>query len=323
MTIATIDPQFGLQTEGVTGQALGYKQRNGQLTDEEAYIFYVAKKKARADLSAEQLIPKKIGTYATDVQEAVFTAHGPLWIGDKIGPVSNVRRGTIGLIFRLNQTNYLLTNWHVVHPEEDAWLGKPARWVNPFEENGRADAMALELPPAATTNGVINLFDYTFTMQGSKYAKSICPVPLRTTMYSSDIRTVRRCARGIASCELGDVLWTVGATTGVVPDAVVSAIYARIGVSFGELGNVTLHNQIVLSRGPSGADVSRPGNSGACFYDSLNRACVLNCAGTTGDLAIGAPISDVFMLLFSREELDGWNIDQARGYLRDAQEYTL
>jgi hypothetical protein len=58
-----------MKLPNVVGVGVGFKQKNGQPTDEIVLIVNVSEKKPQADLSAQALVPSELDGVIVDVQE--------------------------------------------------------------------------------------------------------------------------------------------------------------------------------------------------------------------------------------------------------------
>ena len=135
-----------LKHPDVVGVGVGLKERGGKLTNEEAVILAVQKKRSPRAVPKERLLPKETHGLQTDVVEVgefrALPATGlkdldsgdpdkpsgyrnPYMCGDEIGPANPTQAGTAGLLLRLplwdekkgkgTYHDVLLTNWHVLH----------------------------------------------------------------------------------------------------------------------------------------------------------------------------------------------------------------
>jgi hypothetical protein len=58
-----------MKLPNVVGVGVGFKQKDGQPTDEIAVIVNVSEKKPRANLTAQELVPSELEGVSLDVQE--------------------------------------------------------------------------------------------------------------------------------------------------------------------------------------------------------------------------------------------------------------
>ncbi|MCY3916703.1 MAG: hypothetical protein OXG49_11880 [Chloroflexi bacterium] len=70
--IAAIQEQHGaclMRFPNVVGAGIGYRQRNGQITDELCLVVMVNQKRKRSDLPAEAILPRELEGAPVDVVE--------------------------------------------------------------------------------------------------------------------------------------------------------------------------------------------------------------------------------------------------------------
>jgi hypothetical protein len=115
---------------GVIAIGYGLKEKNGEYLHDIVFRVYVEKKKPAAELKAEEIIPKTVGEFRTDVVEWFVDDVGPLccckakplrpgaqiarYMSDTPGVDSPDNIGTLGCFVRRNGVNYLLSNEHVI-----------------------------------------------------------------------------------------------------------------------------------------------------------------------------------------------------------------
>jgi hypothetical protein len=125
--------QFAGQA-GVTDIEFGLKHKKGKLTDEISLRFRVSEKKKEKNLKKSEILPKKVGKFATDVLQNQTTLHqarnenprsivqpliGGVQIQSGLYGTSPNYWGTMGCYYRIQ--NYLLgfTNYHVLYGSTD------------------------------------------------------------------------------------------------------------------------------------------------------------------------------------------------------------
>ena len=115
--------------------AVGYKIKNGKLTDDVGIIAFVSKKQDESKLRSLQIkpVPKEIEGVVTDVQTTRFFPrmaddgrHRPIE-----GGIATIRHpseyvGTLGLIIRKGNKLYGITNNHVGANEDVLGMSPPA-----------------------------------------------------------------------------------------------------------------------------------------------------------------------------------------------------
>jgi hypothetical protein len=120
---------------GVTDIEFGLKHKKGKLTDEVSLRFRVKEKKKEKKLKQSEILPKKVGIFATDVlinQTKIHQARNenprsivqPLIGGIQIqsGLYGNSPSywGTMGCFYRLKSYVFGFTNYHVLYGQTDA-----------------------------------------------------------------------------------------------------------------------------------------------------------------------------------------------------------
>lgn len=124
-----------LSKSNVVGVAVGFKESQGQVTDQLALVTLVQEKKPLAALSAEDMIPRELDGIRTDVFEIgfvrAFNAQNPrgrfrptIPSGVSIGHYK-VTAGTLGTIVtdRTTGEKLVLSNNHVLANSNDAQVG--------------------------------------------------------------------------------------------------------------------------------------------------------------------------------------------------------
>ncbi len=111
-----------LGRKNVVAVGVGFKESQSQQTGEPSVIVGVTRKVPVAQLSADDLVPRRVGSVRTDVQEVgVFRAwqlgpqdrHRPAVPGISCGH-TDVTAGTFGCLVRRGADVYLLSNNHVL-----------------------------------------------------------------------------------------------------------------------------------------------------------------------------------------------------------------
>lgn len=124
-----------LSKSNVVGVAVGFKESQGQVTDQLALVTLVQEKKPLAALSAEDMIPRELDGIRTDVFEIgfvrAFNAQNPrgrfrptIPSGVSIGHYK-ITAGTLGTIVtdRTTGEKLILSNNHVLANSNDAQVG--------------------------------------------------------------------------------------------------------------------------------------------------------------------------------------------------------
>jgi hypothetical protein len=218
--------------------AVGYKIKDGKLTDDVGIIIFVSKKQDESKLRALQIepIPKHIEGVITDVQSIRFF---PRMADDAKyrpieGGIATIRYpseyvGTLGLIIRKGNRLYGITNNHVGANEDVLGMRPPAArkkdpWVQPSNGSVPKDLIARlykwnRLKPQGPGN--INYYDFAMG--------EIVNPGLSDAKYNEikDIGLVK----GIEDINLGDKVTKRGRTTLKTTGRVI-AVNARVYVPY-------------------------------------------------------------------------------------------
>ncbi len=129
---AQVEQEF-LAKNNVVGVGVGFKETNGELTDEVAVVVLVQQKKPLAALSADDAIPKEIDGLRTDVLEVGYlqAQQSPR---DRFRPVIpsgvsighfKVTAGTLGTMVKDKRTGevFVLSNNHVLANSNESAIG--------------------------------------------------------------------------------------------------------------------------------------------------------------------------------------------------------
>jgi len=139
-----------MSKSNVIGIGVGYRKRNGKVTDELVMKVYVSRKLKKDMLSKTDLVPPTIefdkNRIGTDVEERkipeaqVFTLRSrPLIGGSSIGPAGSRGSGTLGICVTLDDDEtYILSNNHVLAEVNQQRWG--ADIVQPSEADGGSAA---------------------------------------------------------------------------------------------------------------------------------------------------------------------------------------
>ena len=109
-----------LKIPGVTGVAVGLKQKNGQPIQELAIAIFVEKKKNKGDLKPDEIIPEEIEGFKTDVIESGFAIKSDTYKGGthvESEPNGAFSYGTLGCFAFTTDAvpkQVLLSNQHVL-----------------------------------------------------------------------------------------------------------------------------------------------------------------------------------------------------------------
>ncbi|GAB4312108.1 MAG: hypothetical protein Kow00117_05070 [Phototrophicales bacterium] len=144
-----------LNKRNVVGVAVGYRESQGQRTDEPAVAVLVEKKVPESDLTADDLVPREVNGVRTDVFEvgtlrALQSTDSPrgkfrpiIPAGVSIGHYK-VTAGTLGAVVRDRATGerFLLSNNHVLANCNEAEIGDPIYQPAPLDGGTTSDKVA-------------------------------------------------------------------------------------------------------------------------------------------------------------------------------------
>jgi len=134
----------------VNGVAIGEKFSGGVATGEEAITVFVEKKKPIAQLKKDDLIPKELKGYKTDVIEIgkvkalsdPTKKYRPAPGGVSIGHYA-ITAGTFGCVVRKNGQRFILSNNHVLANSNAAKIGDPILQPGAYDGGTLADQISV------------------------------------------------------------------------------------------------------------------------------------------------------------------------------------
>ncbi len=129
-----------MKKSNVVSVGIGYKVVNGKETKDLSVICSVKEKVAKAQLSADDLIPETVGGIPTDVFESgeivahqdPKAKHRPAPGGVSVGHVG-VTAGTLGMWVKKNGEFHILSNNHVLAKENTGNIGDRIVQPGPFD----------------------------------------------------------------------------------------------------------------------------------------------------------------------------------------------
>lgn len=295
--------------------AVGYKMKDGKLTDDVGIIVFVSKKQDESKLRSLQIepIPKDIEGIVTDVQAVRFF---PRMADDARyrpidGGIATIRYpseyvGTLGLIIRKGNKLYGITNNHV-GANEDVFGMKPAAakkgdpWVQPSDGSVPKDLIARlyrwnRLKPQGP--GSVNYYDFAMgEIVKPALSEGVSPNEIK------DIGSVK----GIEDINLDDKVMKRGRTTLKTTGRVI-AVNARVYVPY-QGYNCDFADQVTIVGHPDpNIPFSLGGDSGSCIVSSdadgqstsVHKAKALLFAGgpneeTGFDETVASPIGKIVL----------------------------
>lgn len=294
--------QEWLKKPGVTGMGVGYKYVGGRKTNEVAIRFFVARK---GEVPAEQRVPSQVSGIETDVVERRFLPkvlrvpisdykvradeerYDPLLGGISIGPCrvfsGFVYVGTLGAITLNRKTckSMLLTNYHVVCPENDCTVGENMAQPSPAD-GGECPEDIVGQIAAGYIGGEVDCAVVRQT-DGGYVCRIVDIGPVTGTAVATLGMEVRKRGR------------TSGLTYGMVEE-----IDDTFDIDYGPgLGTIRLTSQIGIQADRTKSIVfGSPGDSGSVVVNRNNEVVGLYCCGSEDDIFGGAnPIQPVLGIL--------------------------
>jgi len=268
-------------------------------TDELSLIVSVEQKVPAAQLTAQDLIPKTVDGFLTDVVEtghirALKARYRPAQPGISIGHY-HITAGTLGLVVQRGAERFILSNNHVLANCNAAQIGDPIWQPGPVDGGTSADRLATlaEFQPLdfGEQTGECQIADLTArflnTLAGAT-GSSHRMRPVQQTAGSNlmDAALARPVAPGLITPEilglglpngvsephLGQQVQKVGRTTGHT-QGVVQQIDVTVQVDYNGR-TIRFTDQIIAGH------MSSPGDSGSAILDMERRAVGLLFAGS-------------------------------------------
>ena len=110
----------------IIGVCTGNHVKHNVVQKTPAVNVFVKKKKALKHLTKQECMPSHVAGYRIDIIEMpVMPMWGfhkrvlPMYIGSEVGRNKTGQKGTCGLIYRIHEKDYALTNWHVMASRKD------------------------------------------------------------------------------------------------------------------------------------------------------------------------------------------------------------
>lgn len=285
-----------LERDGVTAIDLGFKWRDGQMTDQLAIRVHVVKKKAAVELSAGELFPEEVQGFPVDVIEASYAPQALINTRAEAAIEGRGRRfdvvpvgvsigcrystaGTLGakVIDLDSGAEMILSNWHVLVGRQDAEAGL-AIWQPGWIDGGTRESNTI----ATLTRRVLGPYDAAVAhLTGQREVTS-------QTLEGRSIEDV-------TEPRLGMQLWKSGRSTGYT-EGFIDGIKMTVPLSYGAAGMRTLRQvfRIVPLPGAPYPEISIAGDSGSVWVDDeTGKAVGLHFAGEIGNTPEHALAHDI------------------------------
>lgn len=307
-----------LRKPNVVGVGVGYRTAGGRRTDELALICSVETKRAKASLSARELIPPGIQDVRTDVLptgiiHAFAQSRTDRWRpapgGVSIGHYL-ITAGTLGCLVTKNNKVFILSNNHVLANSNDAVPGDAILQPGPADGGQVATdtiARLSEFVPieysigcsigqgvAAVLNALAAVFGSQTRLHAVRPAAAEnlvdCAIaePLDPADVVNQILEIGTIS-GTAEATLGMAVKKSGRTTGLTTGTIEQLDFTG-NVSYGPTKVATFVDQLVA--GP----MSQGGDSGSAVVNDQNRIVGLLFAGSSSTTIINR-IQNVFQAL--------------------------
>jgi len=308
-----------MQKPNVVACGIGYKESDGQETDELCVVVSVTKKLPVAQLTSSELIPKMLGEMQTDVQEtgvirAIQSPTGkwrPAPGGVSIGHV-DVTAGTLGCLVYRGQDLLILSNNHVLANCNRARRGDAILQPGPQDGGTLQDQIAtledfipLDFGQAPSSCGVsdaaakafnalaqvvgsqhrMNAFQQT---SGTNLIDAALARPVSVNLVEKSILNIGQ-PHGVGTATLGTQLVKSGRTTGFTTGRI-TQIDVTVQVEYPGVGSATFSNQLAAS------GMSQPGDSGSAILDTDQKVVGLLFAGSDAATML-TPIQTVMSAL--------------------------
>jgi endonuclease G len=285
-----------LRRDGVTAVDLGFKWRQGRMTDQLAIRVHVVKKKRAVELAAGELFPQEVQGIPVDVIEASYAPQAlatakpeaaiegrgrrfeVVPVGVSIGcPYSTA--GTLGakVIDRQSGEAMILSNWHVLvgrlNAEADLAIWQPG-WV----DGGTHAANTI----ATLARSLLGPYDAAVArLTGQR----------QVTSRTLEGRPIEDCTEP----RLGMQVWKSGRSSGYT-EGFVDGIKMTVPLSYDAAGVHVLRDVIRIVPTPGGRfrEISIAGDSGSVWVDDISgKAVGLHFAGEIGDTPEHALAHDI------------------------------
>lgn len=299
-----------LALDNVVGVGVGYKEVEGERTDEVAVVVFVKKKFGKKHLLRGQVVPQKVEGVNTDVievGEVRFLSRTdrirPARPGVSIGHYA-VTAGTFGALVRDTRTGeiLILSNNHVLANASTGYDAK-AKSGDPILQPGaydggavdkdtiarlerfaplRSTVASVDCPVASAAlravNGLVRAVRprYALRMEKKTGAANVVDAavakPLSRDLVTGEIMEIGP-VEGVAEPQLGMKVKKMGRTSGYT-EGTVKALDVTLNVDMGDKGVYLFSEQIMANLN------SQPGDSGSLVLDHENRAVGLLFAGS-------------------------------------------
>jgi len=314
-----------MDLDNVVGIGKGYKDKNGETTDELAAVILVAKKKTEKELLRSQVVPKALGKVRTDVIEVgevrLLEAlprkekSRPAVPGASIGHYL-ITAGTFGAVVRDKRTgeSLILSNNHVLANATDG-SDRRSRTGDPILQPGKYDggtsddaiARLLRFVPLRRPEAIsrcvlrrlgaylskrLNLQAFPWsgrsgrTREVTNLVDAALARPLSADLIASDILDIGA-VKEIVEPRIGMPVMKSGRTTGLTKSTI-RTLDVSLKVVLDDNGDYAVFDDQILM-----GQMSEGGDSGSLIVDDKHRAVGLLFAGSD-KITLANKIGNVF-----------------------------
>jgi len=281
--------------KNVIGVSVGIKEKGGKLTTKSAIRVHVKKKEAEAQLSKDDVIPKKVEGFETDVihEDGEFWALGflvdriqeadrkgkwrPAPGGVSVGHI-RITAGTIGCIVTKGDYPKILSNNHVLADSNGGHIGEPITQPGPYDFDSQCKknyqyckiGELEDFEPIKFTTGSKKYYNVMDAAIASPLRESVIDYSILGLPYPS----------GIKKPAVGMKVMKSGRTTGVTNN-VITGISATVAVNYGENRLAYFNDQIMAGNMSAGGDsgslvMSEDGYAIGLLFAGSNRTTIMN-----------------------------------------------
>ena len=312
-----------LKIPDVLAIGIGFKETNGEFTNEISYRVYVKEKKDLAAISESEIIPAKIDAFKTDVLEPLKIVldsdvcgderlakgkHRPLQAGIAVS-TDSTSLGTLGWFGKLDidDTPVLLTNKHVLYDSTDE--------VNTTKKKTAQPQLGEKTKCCCCECGSDNVIGETIIGISNKdplTSTSVdCAIAKINPEHASDISLVITnnsteqvlTVSGTAAAVVGQTVRKIGARSGFTRGTVIHIGDMAVEPSDPGGGTISVRTGQVLiiptptetyqvREGVCKFAFSNSGDSGAVILNDSNEIVALNYGGNRRDYSIGLTIAN-------------------------------
>jgi hypothetical protein len=281
-----------LSKPNVVGVGVGFKEKDGKLTDEVVVVALVRDKVPKAGLKPRELVPQRVDGIQTDViqvgeiraQQSRTDRWRPAPGGVSLGHYQ-VTAGTFGAVVldRTTGDRLILSNNHVLANSNDAAFGDPILQPGAIDGGQVSTDTIAHLErfcpiEYSTQPGTCGTAD-TYALIGNAVARLLDAMILDEILEIGEVAGTLPAGLGMAVRKSGR---TTGLTTGTI-----TVLDATVDVSYGSGRTARFENQIVTSA------MSQGGDSGSLLVAGSSQQAVGLLFAGSEQTTIHSPIQAV------------------------------